>query len=147
MRQRITVRRTVVYLTLLTSFCYAQTPDNDSLFVRQNYHKLDRQIGMRDGVKLYTTIYVPTDASPTNRYPILMERTPYSAAPYGEINYPASGPGMSKELSQEKYIFVYQDVRGRYRSEGQFDEMTPALNRGTTATPVAGKSKSKRREH
>ncbi|WP_288425121.1 CocE/NonD family hydrolase [uncultured Spirosoma sp.] len=150
MRQRTAVRRNTVnrilktvYLLLLTSFCYAQTPGTDSLFVRQNYRKLDRQISMRDGVKLYTTIYVPTDASPTNRYPILMERTPYSAAPYGETNYPKSGPGMSTELSQEKYIFVYQDVRGRYKSEGQFEEMTPALNRSTTPAPTAKKGKAK----
>ncbi|QJD81211.1 CocE/NonD family hydrolase [Spirosoma rhododendri] len=128
-----------VNLLLLASLCYAQTPGSDSLFVRQNYRKLDRQIVMRDGVKLYTTIYVPTDASPTNRYPVLMERTPYSAGPYGESNYPKSGPGPSKELSQEKYIFVTQDVRGRYMSEGQFEEMTPALNRSMSTTPRKGK--------
>jgi putative CocE/NonD family hydrolase len=97
----------------------------DSLFVRQNYKKMDRQIPMRDGTKLYTVIYVPTDASASNRYPILMERTPYSAGPYGEDKYPKTGPGMSRELSQEKYIFVFQDVRGRYMSEGSFEEMTP----------------------
>ena len=103
----------------------AQSTTADSLFVRQHYVKLDRQIPMRDGTKLYTLIYVPTDAGKTNRYPFLMERTPYSAGPYGETKYPKTGPGMSKELSQEKYIFVYQDVRGRYMSEGNFEEMTP----------------------
>jgi putative CocE/NonD family hydrolase len=56
-----------------------------------------------------------------------MERTPYSAGPRGATKYPTRGPGPSRELSQEKYIFVYQDVRGRYLSEGQFEEMTPAL--------------------
>lgn len=80
---------------------------------------------MRDGVKLYTVIYVPTDASGQRQYPFLLERTPYSAAPYGESNYRKRGPGPSRELSEEKYIFVYQDVRGRYKSEGQFEEMTP----------------------
>ncbi|WP_324677648.1 CocE/NonD family hydrolase [Hymenobacter sp. GOD-10R] len=97
----------------------------DSAFVRQNYRKLDREITMRDGAKLYTVIYVPTDASAQKQYPFLLERTPYSAAPYGESNYRKRGPGPSRELSEEKYIFVYQDVRGRYKSEGQFEEMTP----------------------
>jgi len=109
----------------------------DSLFVRQHYRKLDRQITMRDGVKLYTILYVPQDADKAHPYPILMERTPYSAGPRGEANYPRRGPGPSRELSQEKYIFVYQDVRGRYLSEGQFEEVTPAL-------PTAATDKARR---
>ncbi len=124
-------RTLLTALILLSSVTcsQAQVTTSDSLFVRQNYRKLDRQIPMRDGVKPYTVIYVPTDAGPTTRYPILMERTPYSAGPYGESKYRRGGPGTSKELSQEKYIFVYQDVRGRYMSEGNFEEMTPGLNR------------------
>ncbi|GAB3868157.1 CocE/NonD family hydrolase [Hymenobacter segetis] len=114
----------------------AQAPPRaqDSAFVKANYTKLDRQITMRDGVKLYTVIYVPKDASTATPYPFLMTRTPYSAGPYGESKYRLRGPGPSRELSQEKYIFVYQDVRGRYMSEGQFEEMTPALG----AKAVAG---------
>ena len=113
------------------------TRAQDSLFVRQNYRKLDRQITMRDGVKLYTILYVPQDADKAHPYPILMERTPYSAGPRGEDKYPLRGPGPSRELSQEKYIFVYQDVRGRYLSEGQFEEVTPAL-------PTAASDKARR---
>ena len=111
----------------------AQTRAQDSTFVRQNYTKLDRQITMRDGVKLYTTIYVPKDATAASPYPFLLMRTPYSAGPYGEGKYPTRGPGPSRELSREKYIFVHQDVRGRYMSEGQFEEMTPALPPNPTA--------------
>ncbi|RYY16591.1 MAG: X-Pro dipeptidyl-peptidase, partial [Cytophagaceae bacterium] len=99
----------------------APTRAQDSLFVRQHYRKLDRQLTMRDGVKLYTILYVPLDADRAHPYPIIMERTPYSAGPRGEASYPRRGPGPSRELSQEKYIFVYQDVRGRYLSEGQFE--------------------------
>ncbi len=120
-------------LCLLTGSAFAQTP-TDSAFVRATYTKMDRQIQMRDGTKLYTVIYVPKDASPTNRYPFLMERTPYSAGPYDETTYPAQGPGPSVELSREKFIFVNQDVRGRYMSEGTFEEMTPALD-GPTPSP------------
>ena len=114
----------------------AQTPTRaqDSVFVRQSYTKLDRKVTMRDGVKLYTVIYVPKDASTAIPYPFLMTRTPYSAGPYGEQKDRTSGPGPSQELSAEKYIFVYQDVRGRYLSEGQFEEMTPTLAAATTGT-------------
>lgn len=76
--------------------------------MRQQYVKLDWPIPMRDGIELYTVINVPVDAAPTNRYPILMERTPYSSGPYGEANYSKSGPGVSKEPFDEKYIFVHQ---------------------------------------
>ena len=129
-----------VFLLSYTGNAQSPAAASDSLLVRQNYTKLDRQIPMRDGTKLYTVIYVPTDAGPTNRYPFLMERTPYSAGPYGEANYPKTGPGPSKALSQEKYIFVFQDVRGRYMSEGNFEEMTPSLVR-TKVTAVSGKGK------
>jgi putative CocE/NonD family hydrolase len=105
----------------------AATRAQDSAFVRQNYRKVEQLIAMRDGVRLATILYVPLDASPAHPSPFLLERTPYSAGPRGAANYPTRGPGPSRELSQEKYIFVYQDVRGRYLSEGQFEEMTPAL--------------------
>jgi putative CocE/NonD family hydrolase len=126
-------------LSALTAAAQTSAPTRaqDSLFVRQNYRKLDRQITMRDGVKLYTIIYVPQDADKAHPYPIIMERTPYSAGPHGEDKYPLRGPGPSRELSQEKYIFVYQDVRGRYLSEGQFEEVTPAL-------PTAATDKARR---
>jgi putative CocE/NonD family hydrolase len=125
-------------LAAVTGSAAAQAPPNrvlDSLFVRQNYRKLDRQLTMRDGVKLYTILYVPQDADKAHPYPIIMERTPYSAGPRGENNYPLRGPGPSRELSREKYIFVYQDVRGRYLSEGQFEEVTPALPAGSLGKP------------
>jgi putative CocE/NonD family hydrolase len=135
------IRIQLLIIILLGGFSlsYAQSTTSDSLFVRQNYTKLDRKISMRDGNKLYTVIYVPNDASPANRYPILMERTPYSAGPYGESKYPTTGPGPNKDLSQEKYIFVNQDVRGRYMSEGNFEEMTPAI-----ATPGQKKGNTKK---
>jgi putative CocE/NonD family hydrolase len=77
---------------------------------------------MRDGRRLYTVIYAPKDTG--GPYPFLMMRTPYSAGPYGDSVYrPSLGP--NRALQAEKYIFVYQDVRGRYMSEGDFEEMTP----------------------
>ncbi len=77
---------------------------------------------MRDGITLYTAVYSPRDTS--ERYPILFVRTPYGCRPYGENNYP-DHLGPSKFLAKEKYIFVIQDVRGRFMSEGQFVNMRP----------------------
>lgn len=78
---------------------------------------------MRDGKRLFTAVYVPKDT--TRPYPFLMMRTPYSVAPYGVDNYPKTlYPG--DEFARDGYIFVYQDVRGRYMSEGTWIEMTPA---------------------
>ncbi len=90
--------------------------------VREHYTKLEAQIQMRDGAKLFTSIYMPKDTS--QRYPILLNRTPYSVAPYSAAEFkPSLGP--SDLFMKEGFIFVYQDVRGRWMSEGDFKWMTP----------------------
>ena len=85
---------------------------------------------MRDGIKLFTAIYTPKDISKDKKYPMLMQRTCYSIAPYGEENFKKS-LGPSSFLEEDKYIFVYQDVRGRYMSEGVFTNMTPQVEHKT----------------
>ena len=112
------------FILLLPFLAQAQqTPATDTSWVRNNFIKTEHAIPMRDGVKLYTVIYTPKDGE---AYPVLMQRTPYSAAPYGASSYRRRlGPNTS--LMQDKYIFVYQDARGRYKSEGNFREMTPAI--------------------
>ena len=77
--------------------------------VRDTYVKHEYRIPMRDGVKLFTAVYVPRDTS--RPYPILLSRTPYSCSPYGEENYPRVLRPV--ELSAAGYVFAYQDVRGR----------------------------------
>ncbi len=94
--------------------------------VRDQYQKLEYRIPMRDGVSLFTSVYVPRDASPERTYPFLMQRTCYSVAPYGADTY-RGALGPSRELQEEGYIFVYQDVRGCYLSEGTFRNMTPHI--------------------
>jgi putative CocE/NonD family hydrolase len=100
--------------------------------LRETYTKYEYRIPMRDGTKLFTVVYVPKDASKT--YPFLINRTPYSAGVqadgelhYGEDWYPKQ-IGPSKEFEDAGYIFVKQDVRGRYMSEGKWQEMTPHVN-------------------
>jgi uncharacterized protein len=99
------------------------TPEED--YVKAHYTKYEYRIPMRDGVRLFTAVYVPKDAS--QAYPFLMDRTPYSVAPYGEDQYPKR-LGPSDEFEKAGYIFVYQDVRGRYMSEGTFVEMRPHID-------------------
>jgi len=84
-------------------------------YVKSNYTKHESYIAMRDGVRLFTAVYIPKDHSQT--YPILLTRTPYSIGPYGSDQY-RDDLGPSPALAREKYIIVYQDVRGRFMSEG-----------------------------
>jgi hypothetical protein len=90
--------------------------------IRANYTKYEYRVPMRDGVKLFTSVYVPKNQSQT--YPILLSRTPYSVAPYGSSAYKTS-LGPSSLFAKEGYIFVYQDVRGRMMSEGEFVDVRP----------------------
>ena len=104
-----------------------ETSVADSVFVRQNFTKHEYRIPMRDGVRLFTIAYVPNDASPSHSYPIVMQRTCYSVGPYGPT-VSARTLGPDRFMMHEKYIFVYQDVRGRYMSEGDFVEMPPFVS-------------------
>jgi uncharacterized protein len=107
-----------VLLLVPTAYSNAQTEAE----VKANYTKIEHSIPMRDGVKLFTTVYVPRERS--GPYPILLTRTPYSVSPYGPENYKtALGPSLF--LQNEKYIFVYQDVRGKFMSEGEWIEVRP----------------------
>jgi uncharacterized protein len=98
-------------------------PEED--YVKAHYTKYEYRIPMRDGVHLFTSVYVPKDTSQS--YPFMIDRTPYSVAPYGEDQY-KKNLGPSDEFEKAGYIFVYQDVRGRYLSEGTFVEMRPHID-------------------
>jgi len=96
----------------------------DSAWILENYTKKEVYIAMRDGVKLFTAIYIPKD--PTEKHPILMMRTPYSCAPYGEQNFSASlWLRHWRYYARENYIMVIQDVRGRWMSEGDYVDIRP----------------------
>jgi putative CocE/NonD family hydrolase len=110
-------------LTILSLFGMGAFAQNiDSIYVRENYTKIERSIPMRDGVKLFTAIYLPKDQ--TKKYPFLVNRTPYTVAPYGSDKYKTS-LGNFPAMMREGFIFVYQDVRGRWMSEGTFDDIRP----------------------
>lgn len=109
---------------LAIPFC-AIAQNSDSTWVVNNYTKKEVMIPMRDGVKLFTTIYAPKDVS--EKHPILITRTPYSCAPYGESNFTAIWNSPRKYFFKENYIYVIQDVRGRWMSEGVFEDVRPYI--------------------
>ncbi len=111
----------------------AQDAINPAAYIKENFTRTDYQIPMRDGVKLYTIVYSPKDQS--QKYPILMSRTPYSIAPY-EKGVTRASLGPSRHFLTEGYIFVNQDVRGCYMSEGVFVNMRPQLKQHKDKTDI-----------
>jgi putative CocE/NonD family hydrolase len=110
-------------LMLTSNFSYAQDDVKaDSIYVRNNYEKIEQLIPMRDGKQLFTAIYIPKDKS--KKYPVLLNRTPYTVAPYGANEYKKYLGNFPAEM-REGFIFVYQDVRGKWMSEGDFDDVRP----------------------
>lgn len=121
-----------VFCWLLPAVSLAQS-DERAEFIRANYTKSEVRIRMRDGVELYTSIYSPNHPDTHRTYPILLSRTPYSVGPYGLSQY-KTRLGPSPEFEKNKYIFVFQDVRGRYMSGGEFLNMRPhAPNKNPSA--------------
>jgi putative CocE/NonD family hydrolase len=105
----------------------AANPEEE--FIKTHYTKYEYRIPMRDGVKLFVSVYTPDPGAFKDQgpYPFLMTRTPYSCGPYGEDQMPKR-VGVSQELLESGYIFVCGDARGRYESEGVFQEMNPHID-------------------
>ena len=102
-------------------------------FIKSHYTKFEYQIPMRDGVKLFTSVYVPKDQG--QRYPIMLSRTPYGVEPYGVDNYKGD-LGPSAHFGTDGYIVAYQDVRGRWMSEGEFVNMRPQKSPRTSPAEI-----------
>ena len=121
-------KSSILFLLILTTTAAAgprPAPIAPEFDVKEHYTKYEYRIAMRDGVHLFTSIYVPKDTS--HSYPFLINRTPYSVGPYGVDLY-RTQLGPSPDFDKSGYIFVNQDVRGRYMSEGKFLEMTPHID-------------------
>ena len=116
----------------LSQMLTAQTVESDSAFLRDNYAKREVLIKMRDGVSLFTAIYTPVNKS--KKYPILLKRTPYTSAPYGEKAFPKSFQNTT--LMRELNIFVVQDVRGKWLSEGNFVDVRPVISDRKTTQDI-----------
>ena len=116
------MKQVLFWLFIFTGFSL-QAQVADSTWITGNYTKKEVYITMRDGVRLFTSVYMPK--STAEPHPILITRTPYSSAPYGEAVYKDYWNSYSKKYFEEGYIMVTQDVRGRWMSEGQFKDVRP----------------------
>lgn len=129
--RRLLLSIAVLLLTFSAAFAQAAQTQETELagYIRENYTKREVMIPMRDGVKLFTAVYEPKDKS--EKYPILLNRTPYTVAPYGADKFkPSLGP--DELFAREGYIFAYQDVRGRWMSEGEFADVRPDIDNKTS---------------
>ncbi len=125
----------LLILTLFVLYGLIISAQNtDSIWIVNNYTKIERMIPMRDGVKLFTSIYLPRDNS--EKHPILIERSPYSCAPYGEGKWRDFWNSYMKYYLFEGYIMVKQDVRGRWMSEGEFVDIRPFNPEKKTTTDI-----------
>ncbi|MFZ1371811.1 MAG: CocE/NonD family hydrolase, partial [Ferruginibacter sp.] len=114
-----------------TGFCFfvlfvpgLSAQNIDSLWVRENYYKVEKMLPMRDGISLFTAFYIPKDSSV--KHPILLNRTPYSCSPYGADKFNARiHDTYWINYLKEGYIIAIQDVRGRWMSEGEFMDVRP----------------------
>jgi putative CocE/NonD family hydrolase len=107
----------------ILGFFASNAQESDSAWIVNNYTKKEVYIAMRDGIKLFTAVYIPNDT--TELHPILMTRTPYSCKPYGENIFCSWWNTYEKAYLKEGYIMVYQDVRGRWMSEDEFVNVRP----------------------
>jgi hypothetical protein len=115
----------MLYLISLLLLLPCLVDAQGAAFIRENYSKYEYRVPVRDGVKLFTSVYIPKDVFTDGKtYPIMMSRTPYTVRPYGPDQY-RDNLGPSEFFAREKFIFVYQDVRGRYMSEGEFVNIRP----------------------
>lgn len=115
----------LIFVALSVPLAAIADDDERANDIRAQYTKYEYRIPMRDGVHLFTAVYVPNKV--TSPSPILMVRTPYSIRPYGADRY-RDRLGPSAAFEEEGFIFVFQDVRGTYMSEGEFINMRPHLS-------------------
>jgi len=116
---------TVLLVMIPACLASAQQPQRELAdYIKSHYTKREVYIPMRDGVKLFVCIYEPKDKD--HKYPIMFDRTPYSVGPYGADSYKGL-LGPNELFAREGYIFVYEDVRGRYMSEGVYEDVRPYI--------------------
>jgi len=122
----IGVKKPLAAVALAFLIGLAATADEESpertAYIRSHYAKFEHSIPMRDGARLFTAVYAPNDRD--KAYPILLVRTPYSVGPYGADRY-KDRLGPTEAFERAGFIFVFQDVRGRFLSEGEYVNMRP----------------------
>ena len=118
------MKRLIIIISFVFFSLCSFAQNQDSIWFVTHFEKAEQYITMRDGIKLFTSLYIPKDKSV--KHPFLMIRTPYSCKPYGEKDYSAFWQSdYMMKLAKQNYIIVFQDVRGRYMSEGIFADVRP----------------------
>lgn len=119
------MKKVIGYLSIIMMLAAFSQPSLalESYDLKANYQKAEYDIPMRDGIKLHTVVYAPRDNSVS--YPIMLLRTPYSAGPYGDEYIKATALAPHIDMVRDGYIFVTQDARGTYMSEGVFSDIRP----------------------
>ena len=116
-------RRWGCWLCVWLAWCVTSKAAEQPVFeIKEHYTKSQHMVPMRDGTRLFTTVYQPIEKG--RPYPVMLFRTPYSTGPYAPDQFPKR-LGPSIDFAREGYLFVYQDVRGKFRSEGTFVVMKP----------------------
>lgn len=130
------IRINIVFLIFVFLGSLSLSAQSDAeQWVKENYTKNEFMIPMRDGVRLFTAVYTPNDVS--RRHPILLTRTPYSCAPYGKDKMKDSlWKSYLYKYLKEGYIFIFQDVRGKWMSEGEFVNVRPYIANKKTKKEV-----------
>ncbi|MCB1033968.1 MAG: CocE/NonD family hydrolase, partial [Acidobacteria bacterium] len=129
----LTLALAVLALDLLPAAAQPPRDEERAEYIRSHYSKFEFRIPMRDGAKLFTAVYIPNHRK--EKLPILLFRTPYSVGPYGADQY-KDGLGPHRAFDEDGFIFVFQDVRGRYLSEGEFVNMRPHVADKKSKTDV-----------
>ena len=130
MKAKFTVVLFMILCSFAMIFAQATQPQTElAKYIQDNYTKREVMIPMRDGIKLFTSIYEPK--AQTEKYPIMLNRTPYTVSPYGADKFKTS-LGPDELFPKEGFIFVYQDVRGKTMSEGEFEDVRPDIDNKTT---------------
>ena len=118
------MKRLIIIISFVFFSLCSFAQNQDSIWFVTHFEKAEQYITMRDGIKLFTSLYIPKDKSV--KHPFLIIRTPYSCKPYGEKDYSAFWQSdYMMKLAKQNYIIVFQDVRGRYMSEGVFADVRP----------------------
>jgi putative CocE/NonD family hydrolase len=126
------MKKTIITLFISILFWCCAPKAETEFDIKAHYDKSEHKIAMRDGIKLHTVVYSPKDTS--QKYPILMVRTPYSAGPYGPNSFRALDQmAPSDEFLEDGYIFVFQDGRGTFNSEGEWINLRP-IRKGEDGT-------------
>lgn len=123
------MKKFALFLLLFCAGFISFSQNADSIWFVNNYTKSEIMIPMRDGVKLFTSVYIPKDKA--GAHPFLMTRTPYSSAPYGAGKFTPIWNSYKMKYARQNFIFIIQDVRGRYMSEGEFMDVRPFIKNKT----------------